>query len=101
MSAGTQIERTYDECVGIGREMTQSGHHEVAYHAWMAALHCAEDAANHPWASELVGMFRDHQRFLDGHEPSHQLATRNSHMGRGIFEVGACTAEALVKRISN
>jgi hypothetical protein len=101
MAAETQIERTYNDCVTIGREMIQSGHHEVAYHAWMAALHCAEDVDNEPWASALIGMFREHQRFLDGHESSHHLATRNSHIGRGIFEVGACTAEALVMRIEN
>jgi hypothetical protein len=77
MSAGVKIERTHEQCMSIGRERTQSGHHEVAYHAWMAALHCAEDAENESWASELIGMFRDHQR------------------------VGAWTADALVKRIEN
>lgn len=101
MSNGAQLEHAYEQCLLIGREMVESGHHEVAYHAWMAALHCAEDAENGAWTGELMRLFRDHQRFLDAHHPHHNLATKNSHSGRGIFEVGACTAEAVVKRIDN
>ncbi|HJZ92369.1 MAG TPA: hypothetical protein VKE40_15945 [Gemmataceae bacterium] len=101
MRADTELGQAYSQLLQLARELSAAGHHEASYHSLMAALHCAEDGEDRARLSELVKLFRQQGRLVDGVEPPHKLSTRSAHGTRSIFEMGACMGEAVIKRLEN
>jgi hypothetical protein len=79
--------------------MEAGGHYGVAYHALMAALHCAEDAGDAARLAEVAGLLRQVKGVVDAIRPPHNLSTDAAHTGRSIFEMGAVEADAAIRRL--
>ena len=101
MALDTALAGVYDRLLDLGRELADAGYNEAAYHALMAAVHCAESAGDVARLGHMAALLRDHRRRIDALEPPHKLSTASSHGGRSIFEMGAVTAEAAALRLEN
>ncbi len=89
--------------MALSRAASDAGHHEVAYHALMAARHSAEDAGDVGQLGEVAREARGQLAGIDARSPGHHLSSRSSH-ARGvtsIFETGALTAETAIKRVES
>jgi hypothetical protein len=100
MSTG-RVRSAYTRFLALGKVMAEDGHFEVAYHAFMAAVHCAEDVEDRIRLAEAADVLRRIKNQVDAISPPHKLSTRNSHAGRSIFEIGATSAEAAIKRLES
>jgi len=91
----------YGQFLAASEAAFAAGHYEVAYHALMAALHCAEQAADTDRLEEVAQVARRHQQALDAQSPSHRLSSQSSAQRghRSVFEAGAVTAESARKRL--
>ena len=49
----------------------------------------------------MAGLLRGYQGDIDALAPPHKLSTRLSQSSRGIFAIGAVSAEAVAKRLEN
>jgi len=94
-------QRAYDTLLDLARNQSTARHYEVAYHILMAALHCAEDAADAARLREVARLFRQDRKAIDAIEPPHRLSTQSAHTRQSIFEAGAITAEAEIKRLES
>ena|SRR5579871_3235542 len=101
MEAAFQVEAAYDQILAMNAAAAADGHFEVAYHLLMSALHCAEDARNPAWLSEVAARAREQRHVVDALSPPHRLSTVSSHAGVSIFETTARMAEAVTQRLSN
>ena len=89
--------------MALSRSASDAGHHEVAYHALMAARHGAEDAGDVDQLGQVAREARGQLAGIDARSPGHHLSSRSSH-ARGvvsIFETGALTAETAIKRMES
>lgn len=101
MAPDADVGRAYTQLLDMARGLSAAGHYEVTYHLMMAALHCAEDAGDAARLSEVAGLFRHYWHAVDAISPPHRLSTQAAHSGRSIFEAGAITAEAEIKRLES
>jgi hypothetical protein len=99
MQADADLRLTYAHFLDLSRRVATGGHYAVAYHALMAALHCAEDAGDAARLAEVAGLLRQAKGVVDAIHPPHKLSTRAAHTGRSIFEMGAVEAEAAIRRL--
>ena len=84
-----------------GRRQGAAGYVEVAYHSLLAAMHCAQSAADVDRLREVAKHFRDMLRALDERQPMHKLSSESS-LGRGmpnIFESADRTAEITIPAV--
>lgn len=68
----------YEQLMAISRNMLQSRHYEVAFHALQAALHCAEDLHDE---QRLVAVQQEAQSqidTIDSTDPQHRMSTQES-----------------------
>jgi hypothetical protein len=101
MTATTDLDLAYTQLLDLSGRMADAGEYEVAYHALMAALHCAESAGNAGRLAEVARVCRGYKLTVDALVPPHRLATRQSSHGRSVFEMGAATAEVTAQRLEN
>src|SRR5438094_323903 len=91
----------YGQFLALNAALATAGHYEAAYHALMAALHCAEDAEHAARLAEVAALARSQQAGVDALSPPHRLSAHRAHGTRGVFEVAAVTSEAVAKRLEN
>src|SRR5436309_8831405 len=99
MGPDAELDRAFDQLLGLSRGMAAAGHYEVAYHALMAAVHSAEDMGDTARLGAVAELLRGYQGDIDALDPPHRLSTRSAHGSRGLFTMGASSAEAVVKRL--
>ena len=91
----------FAQIVGLNGIAFGERRYGMAYHLLMAALHCAEDAADEARLAEVATRFRDHRDRTDALVPPHKYSTGATHMGRSIFDLGASQAESVRSRIQS
>jgi len=101
MALPSQVGRAYDELVGLNGELFAAEQFEAAYHALMAALHCAEDSSNVERLTAVADIARQQGGAIDANAPTHRLSTQRSHGTQSIYAMAAATAEAVIKRLEN
>jgi hypothetical protein len=99
MSRTFQADVAYGEAMALNESAAADSHFEAAYHFLMAALHCAEDMENTEQLAEVAALARAQQSAVDAVNPPHPLSTHRPHASRGIFEMAAIEAEAVIKRL--
>ena len=100
MGSNGELELAYARFLELGQTLSAAGHYEAAYHAFMGAMHCAEDAGDAARLTEVARQLRQSKQTIDALDPPHRLSTRSSHGGRSIFETGATMAEAIIQRLT-
>ena len=91
------VATAYGQFLDLGAAMAAAGHYEAAYHALMAALHCAKDAGDAGRLGEVADRLRQYGRDVDAIDPPHKLSGERSRSGTGLFEIGAMHADAAAK----
>lgn len=98
MQADAELGLAYPQLLNLGRRLSAGAHYGAAYHALVAALHCAGDARDAAQLAEVAGLLRDAKGVVDAIRPPHRLSTQAAHTGRSIFEMGAVQAEVAIQR---
>jgi len=93
--------RPYPRFLDLARGLAGDRRYEAAYHALMAAVHCAEDDSDADQLAEAAVLLRNYRLDIDAIRPSHRLSTQSTHGGRSIYEMGAVMAEAMIKRLES
>lgn len=96
-------DQAYGQFLAMGRAASTAGQYEVTDHAFMAALHCAEGAADTARIGEVARLCREQLQVIDTTAPAHRLSseTAKAHGHRSVFEMGAVMAEAGAKRVES
>jgi hypothetical protein len=89
----------YDRLMAASGEALAAGHYGAAYHALMAAMHCAEEADDVPRLLDVARVAEEQREVVDALEPAHRLSSRIAQ-GRGresIFASAARQAQTQAK----
>ena len=68
----------YDRLLALNREAFAAGSYEVAYHALVAALHCAIDLKAPQLLSGVARRATEQMTWIDDHVPEHTLSIRSA-----------------------
>jgi hypothetical protein len=95
------VEQLFDELLALSRDAHAGRHHEVAYHALIAALHAAQDANDHAGMRVIVDEARAQIDWIDRHDPAQRLST-TSAAGRnhpGVYAMLGRQAQTMADMI--
>jgi hypothetical protein len=95
------LDKGYEQLLALNQAAFAGGHHEVAYHALMAALHCAEQARDLSRLADVSRRCREQLQAIDRIAPAHRLSSQSARAAghRSVFEMGASTADAAALRL--
>jgi len=91
----------YGQLLDAGASLAASGHYEAAFHALMAAMHCALDDGDAGRLGEVAGLLRRYGRDVDALRPPHKLSAWRCHTGRTVFEIGASQADSAAETVNS
>jgi hypothetical protein len=75
-----EIRKLEDSLLRIGQEAFAAGHFEVAYHALMAALHCATDEGDATRVRRVGALAEEQRDWIDLHASGHRMSTSSARL---------------------
>ena len=88
----------YQQLLEINRQAFAAGHYDVAYHALMAALHCAQPLKDVDGLGEIKRVAEEQLQYIDRNQPQYEHSTRSAHQ-RGHVSVYALLARQAETRV--
>jgi hypothetical protein len=103
MTRSFSARRTYGQFLKASTAAFGAGQFEVAYHALMAALHCAEGTGDTGRLTEVAQFARETQATIDTTAAAHRLSTQsaNTRGHQSLFTVAAVMADAARLRLES
>jgi hypothetical protein len=88
----------YDRLMAVNAEAFAAGNWEAAYHALMAALHCAADLRDAGRLAAVSDVARGQQAAIDAKAPGHALSSRSAGVRghKSLLETAAFMADTRV-----
>jgi hypothetical protein len=88
----------FEQSLAMNQEAFEGEEFDVAYHALMVALHCAQSLQSVERLSQVEALARSQLTYIDNHHPeySHSTASAQKRHHVSIFETTAQQANARI-----
>lgn len=78
MSESNLNNNLYQRLMSINQEAFAGQRYNVAYHALMAALHCAQDLDDSQGLAEVERVANEQSSWIDAHHPEYEHSTQSA-----------------------
>ncbi|HEY1373207.1 MAG TPA: hypothetical protein VGH50_12105 [Candidatus Binatia bacterium] len=97
------IREFYRDLMRINRECFEGREFDIAYHALMAALHCAQQLKDIPYLREIERIAMEQLKYIDAHHPEyeHSTASASNRNHVSVFQTLARQAKARITIVQN
>ena len=79
----------YEQLMALSNQALTSAHYEAAYHALVAAMHCASDFGDEDYLTRVEQEAKAQRDWIDSHAPEHRMSTQSAaqHQGKNLYDI--------------